>query len=79
MSRHDLMTIGPDMSHTFYAEQAYTVLVVEDEKAILDLTCIMLTRLGYNILAASSPEQSVLIAKEHPGEIDLLLTDIIMP
>ncbi len=56
-----------------------TILLVEDEPAILDLTKIMLTRLGYSVLSASTPESAIQIAKNYNGRIDLLITDVIMP
>jgi PAS domain S-box-containing protein len=56
-----------------------TVLLVEDEQALLRLASRMLSQLGYTVLAASSPEQALRVAQEHAGEIDLLMTDVVMP
>jgi len=56
-----------------------TVLVAEDEIDILKLTTAMLQKLGYSVLAASSPGEAMRLAREHTCEIDLLLTDVIMP
>jgi DNA-binding response OmpR family regulator/signal transduction histidine kinase len=56
-----------------------TILVVEDDAAILDLVKIVLESLGYLVLAASTPGEALRLAKEHGGEIRLLLTDVIMP
>ena len=56
-----------------------TILVVEDESLNLELAELMLKRFGYQVLAASSPGKALLAAKNHPGQIDLLLTDMIMP
>jgi PAS domain S-box-containing protein len=56
-----------------------TILLVEDEKAILRITTIMLESLGYIVLAASSPIEALTISKSHPGKIDLLMTDVVMP
>jgi PAS domain S-box-containing protein len=56
-----------------------TILVVEDEKAVRDLTVRMLERLGYHILTAGGGDEAIEIAKTHPGEISLLLTDVVMP
>lgn len=58
---------------------AETVLVVEDEPAILEMVTAMLQNLGYRVLAATSPGEGLRQAKEHAGTIDLLLTDVIMP
>jgi PAS domain S-box-containing protein len=56
-----------------------TILLVEDEPAILKMTMMMLERHGYTVLAASTPGEAICMAEEHPGEIHLLITDVIMP
>ena len=56
-----------------------TVLLVEDEPAILTLIETMLIRLGYKVIAASTPNLALQLAADHQGQIDILLTDIIMP
>ena len=56
-----------------------TILVVEDEILNLELVELMLERYGYQVLAASSPGEALLTAKNHNGRIHLLLTDLIMP
>jgi CheY-like chemotaxis protein len=56
-----------------------TILMVEDEPSILHLGKRMLERLGYRVLAAGSPGEALRLAEENPGEIHLLLTDVVMP
>lgn len=56
-----------------------TVLVVEDEPAIMRLTTDMLSILGYTVYSANSPEEARVLAEKYKGEIDLLITDMIMP
>jgi PAS domain S-box-containing protein len=56
-----------------------TILLVEDEPAILHMTRIMLAGLGYTVLAASTPAEAIRLAREHIGEIRLLMTDVVMP
>ncbi len=56
-----------------------TILLVEDEPAILKMTRILLERHGYVVLAADSPAKAMNLAKNHPGKIHLLLTDVVMP
>ena len=56
-----------------------TILVVEDEKSVRDLTVKMLRRLGYDILTASSGAEAIQIVESHAGTISLLLTDVVMP
>jgi len=62
------------------AELAHeTILLVEDDRALLSLTGRMLELQGYTVLAANSPGESLRLAREHAGKINLLLTDVIMP
>jgi len=56
-----------------------TVLLVEDEKSLLTLGERQLKQLGYTVLAATGPEEALSIAEEFAGNIDLLLTDVVMP
>ncbi|MBI5548245.1 MAG: PAS domain-containing protein [Deltaproteobacteria bacterium] len=56
-----------------------TVLVVEDEPAILSLAKRMLGRQGYGVLAAGSPSEALRLAGEYQGAIHLLMTDVVMP
>ncbi|MCD4829071.1 MAG: PAS domain S-box protein [Candidatus Cloacimonetes bacterium] len=56
-----------------------TVLLVEDEPAILKMGATMLEHLGYSVLKAHTPGEALQIAREHPGNIDVLLTDVVMP
>ena len=55
------------------------VLLVEDEEVILKVGQSMLTRLGYRVLAAATPSEALRLAQIHAGEIELLITDVIMP
>jgi two-component system, cell cycle sensor histidine kinase and response regulator CckA len=56
-----------------------TILLAEDEPAILEMTAHMLERFGYTVLAAVSPKEAIRKAKEHQGAIHLLITDVVMP
>ncbi len=56
-----------------------TILVVEDEQAVLKLAQMMLEELGYSVLAARTPGEALRLAWEHSGKIDLLMTDVVMP
>ncbi|RJX29397.1 MAG: response regulator [Desulfarculus sp.] len=58
---------------------AETVLVVEDEKQLLDLSKVVLERHGYNVLPAATPSEACQLARDYQGEIHLLLTDVVMP
>ena len=56
-----------------------TVLLVEDEKSIRITTRLFLEDLGYTVLVAEAPSQALRLVAEHPGEIHLLITDVVMP
>ncbi len=56
-----------------------TVLLVEDEAGILSLGQSILKQYGYTVLAAGSPQSALALARSHPGAIDLLMTDVVMP
>jgi PAS domain S-box-containing protein len=56
-----------------------TILLVEDELMILNMTTTMLRHQGYKVLPAATPGQALLLAREHAGQIHLLMTDVIMP
>jgi two-component system cell cycle sensor histidine kinase/response regulator CckA len=56
-----------------------TILVVEDEEGLRELTRILLEGLGYHVLEAASAPAALDVALKFDGQIHLLLTDIIMP
>jgi CheY-like chemotaxis protein len=56
-----------------------TILLVEDEPMILEMTKVMLQHQGYNVLPAFSPGEAIRLALDHAGEIHLLMTDVVMP
>ena len=56
-----------------------SILLVEDEKAILQISRRMLERLGYTVQTAENPSVALQLCEEYDGKIDLLITDVIMP
>ena len=56
-----------------------TVLVVEDEVAILELAGELLAQLGYKVLTARTPEEAMGRSAENAGAIHLLITDVVLP
>ena len=56
-----------------------TILVVEDEAAILAVAKKILINHGYNVIGTTSPITALELAKEHGCTIKLLLTDVVMP
>lgn len=58
---------------------AATILVVEDDRLVRAGVRHLLEELGYEVLLASSGPEALRVCGEHPGRIDVLLTDILMP
>jgi two-component system cell cycle sensor histidine kinase/response regulator CckA len=58
---------------------AETILLVEDEDALRELTRSLLEGGGYSVLEAERPDKAIEIAVRHGGPIHLMLTDMIMP
>jgi two-component system, cell cycle sensor histidine kinase and response regulator CckA len=56
-----------------------TILLVEDEESLLELTRDLLVHEGYTVLVASNGAQALKIAHEQQGNIHLLLTDVVLP
>jgi PAS domain S-box-containing protein len=55
------------------------ILLAEDEDAVRRLTTRILERAGYEVLVATDGKNALEMARAHEGQIDLLLTDVIMP
>jgi PAS domain S-box-containing protein len=56
-----------------------TVLLVEDEAAVLGMGKEALLALGYQVITADTPADALRLATSHPARIELLITDIVMP
>jgi CheY-like chemotaxis protein len=60
-------------------QTAGTILLVEDEEIVRELTREMLELAGVAVLAADDPAEALAVCREFDGPIDVLLTDIVMP
>lgn len=67
----------PERAHLPKGQE--TILLVEDEPAILKTTSLLLEKQGYTLLTAGTPNDAMRLAHEYVGEINLLITDVIMP
>lgn len=56
-----------------------TILVVEDEPAVRELTVLTLERLGYNVLEAPNGQEALKVWQTQETPIQLLITDVVMP
>jgi two-component system cell cycle sensor histidine kinase/response regulator CckA len=78
-TQESALTPVPDHSATKGSRGAATILLVEDEEALLNLAAERLTECGYTVLPARDGIHALEVARSFPGSIDLLLTDIMMP
>jgi two-component system, cell cycle sensor histidine kinase and response regulator CckA len=56
-----------------------TILLVEDDASVLNLSKMMLERLGYDVFPANRPDEAMEMAREHTTRIRLLMADVVMP
>ncbi len=79
----DDMTVEPSAPEEPLADNipsnAVTILVVEDEEMLREFVSDALTAVGYRVLSAANGRAALKIWEEHRNEIDLLLTDVVMP
>lgn len=81
LPRHEARTAAaaPAPAAAAPASGHETILLVEDDASLLSMTRLMLERQGFTVLAAASPGEAMRLAREHAGEIHLLMTDVVMP
>lgn len=82
LTRHRAATpdcIRRDVEKEIIKGKGETILVVEDEPAILNMICTMLLKLGYNALPAATPKEALRQATLLESDIQLVITDVIMP
>jgi hypothetical protein len=60
-------------------EGTETILLVEDEEHLRQVCTEVLTRFGYKVLLAGDGKEALALSEGHSGQIDLLLTDVVMP
>lgn len=72
-------TLGANTALDALVGRGETILVVEDEPAVRELTCRILKSHGYNVLQAEDPATAEVICAKHGGSIEMLLTDVVMP
>ena len=60
-------------------DRAETILFVEDEKFVRDVTCEVLRSAGYRVLTAKNASEGLRLYEAHRGHVDLLLTDVVLP
>lgn len=78
-TRRETSAAANDKSQEEPIHKKTTILVVEDEDVVRQLTRRILEAKGYQVLEGNGVESALDIARQHPENIDLLLTDVIMP
>jgi len=74
----DAVTAVP-IEEAVVASGAETVLIVEDQADVREFAEHTLVRFGYTVLSAETAHEALTICRDHPGHIQLLLTDVVMP
>jgi two-component system cell cycle sensor histidine kinase/response regulator CckA len=69
----------PDPNSRDPVEQPLTVLLVEDDEHVRKWLHGALEKFGYNLLEACDGADALVIAELHPGPIDVVVTDVMMP
>jgi CheY-like chemotaxis protein len=67
------------MSQESDSETRPTVLVVDDEEDLRDIIRRMLQRRGFDTLIAGDSKEAIAVCRDHPGQIDILVTDLGLP
>jgi PAS domain S-box-containing protein len=76
----DQVAVSVEQATPFRREpRGETILVVEDEEALREVTERIFTRNGYRVLTAADGVEAVALAAQHVGDIHLLVTDVVMP
>ena len=79
LPRTDEVRVRTSAPPAVRAEGRETVLLVDDEDALRAVACEVLRRKGYRVLEAHDGEHALAVSQGHPGRIDLLVTDVVMP
>jgi PAS domain S-box-containing protein len=74
-----LSVASPPLPRTLTARGSETILLVEDDAHVREVTRAILLRQGYQVLEAQDGEHALRLCAEHDASIDLLLTDVVMP
>jgi signal transduction histidine kinase/ActR/RegA family two-component response regulator len=78
-TQESALASAPDETATKGLMGTGTILLVEDEEALLNLTAERLTECGYTVLPARDGMHALELERSFSGPIDLLLTDVMMP
>ena len=63
----------------FSSEQKKTILLIDDEETVINISEMMLKRLGYSVIKAHNGYDGLKLFKENKSKIDLVISDLEMP
>lgn len=69
----------PELKQSETEAHSVTILVVEDQAPVLKVVERSLIRSGMKVLAASNADEGLALLRQHIDQVDLLLTDVVMP
>ena len=78
-SHEDMRGLNSTWEHQTRSLRGRTVLLAEDEPELRDILCLMLEGFEMKVMAASNGNEAMRLQQQFAGEIDFLLTDIVMP
>lgn len=70
---------GADIARTTTTRGKETVLLVEDDAAVRQLSRLALETQGYEVLVAANGREALQLLRSRPGKVDLVVTDVVMP
>jgi len=83
---HVYLPVVEDMSPTYQAKSGdvikgggETILIVDDERTVLDIGMAILKSLGYKVLLASNGLEAINVFEKHKNDIALVILDVVMP
>jgi two-component system, cell cycle sensor histidine kinase and response regulator CckA len=79
LEKWDSPNTESEETHPSATREKESVLLVEDEDGVRLLASKILQERGYTVFSADTPERAIHICENHPGNIALLLTDLVMP
>ncbi len=76
---HGAPDLVPQPKHYHVPHGNETILLVEDERQVLETTKGVLVESGYNVFTAARPSEALDLVKEYKGPLHLLITDVVLP
>jgi two-component system cell cycle sensor histidine kinase/response regulator CckA len=78
-SKDAACAVRPSHSDDRVPNGTETILLVEDNAGVRDLTRLLLQRQGYTVLVAGDGQEALQLADDHNGSINLVLSDLVLP